>query len=158
MIRYGLACEAGHAFDGWFRSSADFDEQATRLMVTCPVCGSPKVAKALMAPALSQGRREPAPERAPAPEPAPRPDAPANVALVDDGASRIRDMLREFRTELTKNSEDVGERFPEVARRMHAREIEQKTVHGRASAEEAKALLEEGVAVQALPTFPDELN
>ncbi|MDR4307308.1 DUF1178 family protein [Chelatococcus sambhunathii] len=150
MIRYGLACEAGHVFDGWFRSSSDFDDQSARLLLTCPACGSSKIEKTLMAPALSQRGQEPASAQ--------QPGADANVALVDDGRSKIRGMLRELRAELTKNSEDVGERFPEVARRMHAREIEQKTVHGRASAEEAKALIEEGVAVQPLPTFPDDLN
>lgn len=150
MIRYDLRCGAGHGFDGWFRSSGDFDGQSASGLLACPVCGSAAVTKALMAPAVSKKRAKMAggPATAPAQE----------VAFVDDKQRELRNMLRNLRSHMTQNSEDVGDRFPEIARKMHAEEIEQKTVHGRTTAEEAKALIDEGVPVQPLPTFPDEMN
>lgn len=155
MIRYGLTCAAAHAFDGWFRSSADFDAQAARRLLTCPACGSAEVRKALMAPAVSAAKGAEPAEAGPVPAAS---EERADVALVDDASAKLKMMLREFRAELTKNSENVGDKFPEVARKMHAEEIERRTVHGRATAEEARALAEEGVAIHALPTFPDDLN
>ena len=154
MIRYGLACAAGHGFDGWFRSSDDFDAQSARGLLSCPACGSTEVSKALMAPAVSTSRAA-----APAGEGAPSPAGPPQeLALVGDKEQKLRGMLREIRDHMTKNSEDVGDRFAEVARKMHSEEIEHRTVHGRATAEEARALAEEGVPVQPLPVFPDEMN
>lgn len=154
MIRYDLRCDAGHGFDGWFRSSGDFDGQSAGGLLSCPVCGSAAVAKALMAPAVStkRARMTGGPASDPATSPA------QEVALVDDKQRELRKMLRDLRSHMTENSEDVGDRFPEIARKMHAEEIEQKTVHGRTTAEEAKALIDEGVPVQPLPTFPDEMN
>ena len=146
MIRYGLRCQSGgHDFDGWFRSSDDFDAQAGRGLLACPVCGKRSVEKALMAPAVATRR-------------APTPAEPAKADLADTREQKLREMMRELRREATRDSEDVGDRFPEVARKMHAEEIEPRTVHGRASPEEAKALAEEGVPLQALPACPDEMN
>lgn len=155
MIRYDLRCAAGHGFDGWFRSSDDFDAQGARGLLSCPVCGSGEVQKALMAPAV---RLKTAAGPVDAASPEPRPEAPQPVALVDEREVKLRAMLREIRAQVTANSEDVGDRFPDVARKMHAEEIEKRTVHGRASAEEAKALADEGVEIHALPGFPDDLN
>lgn len=152
MIRYDLRClPGGHDFDGWFRSSDDFDAQAERRLLACPLCGNKTVGKALMAPAVST-RRAPTPAE---PQVAP---AAGETALADPREQKLREMMRELRREATRNSEDVGDRFPEVARRMHAEEIEPRTVHGRATPEEAKALAEEGVPLQALPVCPDEMN
>ncbi|MFC7052132.1 DUF1178 family protein [Hansschlegelia quercus] len=144
MIRYDLACDAGHSFDAWFRSSSDYDSQAGRGLLSCPVCGSESVAKALMAPAVATRERKEV--AAPTSE----------VALGSD--LRLREMLREIKRHVTATSEDVGERFPEVARQMHAEEVEQRAIRGRATADEAKALIEEGIAVQPLPIFPDDAN
>ena len=147
MIRYDLACDAGHSFDAWFRSSSDYDSQAESGLLSCPICGSGSVAKALMAPAVATGGR-----KAEAPPPT------SEVALAGSGDQRLREMLREIKRHVTATSEDVGERFPEVARQMHAEEIEQRAIRGRATADEAKALIEEGIAVQPLPHFPDDAN
>lgn len=147
MIRYDLTCASGHGFDAWFRSSADYDAQEAGGLLACPVCGSPRVAKALMAPAIAtRGTKAEAPA------------APSEVALAGGADERLRDMLREIKRHVTATSEDVGERFPEVARQMHAEEIEHRSIRGRATAEEAKALIEEGIAVQPLPHFPDDGN
>lgn len=159
MIRYDLICEREHRFDGWFRSSEDFDMQAERGLLGCPVCGSESVAKALMAPSIATGRvaaSEPPAE----PVAGSAPDAvPAQeMALVSEKEQALRAMLREIRDHVTKTSENVGERFPEMARQMHAEEIAQKSIYGRATPEEAKALAEEGIEVHALPRFPDDGN
>ncbi|WP_020181081.1 DUF1178 family protein [Methylopila sp. M107] len=154
MIRYGLVCASGHGFDAWFRSSGDFESQSAKGLLSCPDCGVSAVTKALMAPALATGGSAGAAttEAPPAAEPA------ESLTLVDDKKAKLRQLLREVRAEITKGSEDVGDRFPEVARKMHAEEIEQRTIHGRATPEEARALVDEGVAVQPLPAFPDDLN
>lgn len=163
MIRFSLRCGEGHGFDSWFRSSAEFDSLDGRGLLSCPACGSAAVTKALMAPAVST-RKASASAEAPTPAPAPAgaQEPPqgggGELALVDPRQEKLRGMLRELRAQMTANSEDVGDAFPEVARKMHFAEIEQKTVHGRATAEEAKALADEGVPVQPLPAFPDDMN
>lgn len=161
MIRYDLICERDHRFDGWFRSSADFDLQATRGYLSCPVCGSDAVTKALMAPSIATRRGAAAPQDAPA-EPAaapPKGAAPAQeMALVSEKEQALRAMLREIRDHVTKTAENVGERFPDMARRMHAEEIEQKSIYGRATPDEVKALAEDGIDVHPLPRFPDDGN
>jgi hypothetical protein len=80
------------------------------------------------------------------------------MTLLGDKEQRLRAMLREVRDQVMRNAEDVGDRFPEVARRMHAEEIEKRSIYGRASAEEARALVEEGVEIQPLPRLPDDTN
>lgn len=156
MIRYDLRCDAGHGFDGWFRSSDDFDAQGARGLLACPACGSERVEKALMAPAVRLKAAAGPIQSSPSVEPVA--EAPQPVALVDEREAKLRAMLREIRNQVTANSEDVGDRFPDVARKMHAQEIEKRTVHGRASADEARALAEEGIEIHALPGFPDDLN
>ena len=148
MIRYALACDAGHGFDSWFRSSDDFDMQAQRGLVSCPHCGSAQVLKQIMAPRLARTDRD---------EPA-APSEAAPVALVDEKAQALRAMVAEFRKHLAANSEDVGGRFAEEARKIHYGECEARTIHGQATGEEAKALAEEGVGFLPLPVLPDERN
>jgi hypothetical protein len=140
MIRYALACAAGHGFDGWFRSSEDYDRQADNHLLSCPICGSATIDKALMAPAVStaEGAR------------------PSEAVLLADKDIEIRDMIRKVRAEVTKNAEDVGTRFAEVARQMHEGEVERASVYGVASQDEVRALAEDGVEFHPLPALPDE--
>lgn len=154
MIRYDLTCRCRARFDGWFRSSSDFDAQQTRGLLGCPACGSSGVEKALMAPALG-GSSESA-ERVGAPEAASA--EPQAVALLSEKERQLRAMLREIRDKVVATSEDVGERFPDIARRMHAEEIERRSIYGKATPDEARALAEEGVDIHPLPRFPDEGN
>jgi len=149
VIRYTLCCEAGHTFESWFNNSTAFDRQAARGLVACPMCGSAKVEKAIMAPALGGGREAPA--RAAEPEKTP-------VAIVPKEEVELRKKLKELRDHIVKNADYVGEKFPEEARRMHYGEIEHRSIYGEASPESAKSLAEEGIEFHPLPRLPDERN
>jgi hypothetical protein len=162
MIRYSLVCEKKHDFEIWFKNSADYDKQNKRGLVTCPACGSAKVEKALMAPALGRGSRKGAraPEReAPPPTEASAPtESKTPVAIVSPQEKEFRAKLKELRDHLTKNADNVGGKFPEEARKMHYGEIEHRSIYGEASPQEAKDLLDEGVELHPLPVLPDERN
>ncbi|HKA80079.1 MAG TPA: DUF1178 family protein [Xanthobacteraceae bacterium] len=160
MILYTLACDQGHTFDSWFANSAAYDKQVKRSLVTCPVCNSAKVEKALMAPRLS-GTKKGAPAPAPAtdaPAPAPAPATPAPVAMVSPQERELRAKLKELREHLTKNADYVGQKFPEEARKMHYGEIEHRSIYGEASPDQAKELHDEGIEFHPLPVLPDERN
>jgi hypothetical protein len=148
VIRYTLRCEAGHTFESWFNNSAAFDRQAARGLVACPLCGSAKVEKAIMAPALSGGR-----EVAPPAEPEKSP-----VALVSKEEVEVRKKLKELREHIVQNADYVGEKFPEEARRMHYGEIEHRSIYGEASPDAARSLADEGIEFHPLPRLPDERN
>ncbi len=161
MIRYALVCENGHGFESWFADSAAFDKQAKRKLVTCPQCGSAKVEKAIMAPRLA-GKKGKAPAmdasaEAPAPETSAT-EAPAPLAMVSPQEHEFRAKLKELRDHLVKNADHVGAKFPEEARKMHYGETEHRSIYGEASPDEAKALVEEGIEVHALPVLPEERN
>ena len=159
MIRYTLVCERQHDFESWFANSAAYDKQAKRGLVACPICGSSKVEKAIMAPRLARsGKRIDVPPAMPAaPVPAAA-DTPAPVAMVSPQERELRSKLKELRDHLTKNAENVGRKFPDEARKMHYGEIEHRSIYGEASPQEAKDLHEEGVEFHPLPTLPDEHN
>lgn len=165
MIRYALACAKGHTFESWFQNSAAYDKQAKRGLVECPTCGSSKVEKALMAPKLAGTKKRPAlPAPTPA-TPAATPDAapaaveaPAPVAMISPQEHEFRTKLKELREHLTKNADNVGQKFPEEARKMHYGESEQRSIYGQASPQEAKDLYEEGIEFHPLPVLPDERN
>ncbi|OHV78286.1 DUF1178 family protein [Ensifer sp. LCM 4579] len=142
MIHYNLTCENGHAFEGWFSSSDDYSRQAEARLITCPTCNSASVTKQLMAPSVSTARKK-----------------EARQALVMDQAqketiTKLREMVKSIR----ENAEDVGERFPEEARKIHYGEADQRGLVGKASKEEAIALLEEGIEIAPLPVLPDDTN
>ncbi len=165
MIKYSLVCESAHGFESWFPDSASYDTQVKRGLVECPTCQSKQVSKAMMAPAISTSRRKEArreamqavAEATPAPTPEAAP-VQQPVALLDERQQAVRAMIRELHEKLTENSTDVGSSFPEEARRMHDGETPQRSIHGQATFEEAKALVEEGIPVLPLPTLPDDRN
>jgi hypothetical protein len=171
MIRYALNCERGHAFESWFANSAAYDKQAKRSLVSCPVCGSVKVEKAIMAPSLATkpARGETADPRPPTPpnptpppplQPTPMPPIPPKtpVAMMSSAERELRHKLKELRDHITKNAHYVGQRFPEEARKIHYGETEHRSIYGEASPEEAKQLHEEGIEFHALPILPDDKN
>lgn len=150
MIRYALACEAGHAFESWFPSSDSYEDQKARGLVSCPVCESSLVEKALMAPSVARTDRGVA---FPVPSP-----AEASVPMISEPERKLRALLRSVREQVVANSESVGTRFPEEARKIHYGETEQRSIHGQASLEEARALIEEGIDVAPIPVLPDDRN
>jgi hypothetical protein len=142
LIKYTLSCDSGHSFDGWFSSSADFDRQAELGLVSCPVCGSASVAKELMAPSVSTSRKK----------------DEAKVLMMDQARKEAVAKIRELVTAIRENSDDVGEKFPEEARKIHYGEAEERGLIGKATADEARALLEEGIEIAPLPVLPDDVN
>jgi hypothetical protein len=159
MIRYNLRCERGHAFESWFQSSSAYESQEKRKLVNCPACGSAKIERAIMAPQIvsKKGRRD---HEAPTPAPSPSTDvtAPASTPLMMAQERELRAKLKELRDHIVKNADNVGERFPNEARKMHYGDIEHRPIYGEASPEEARSLIEEGVEVSPLPILPDDRN
>jgi hypothetical protein len=131
-----LQCAHAHGFEGWFGSEDEFQEQLARGLVECPLCGETAVTKMPSAPRLNLGAGEPAPKR--------------DVVTTND-ASMQAEWLKMVR-HVMANTEDVGERFPDEARRIHYGETEERNIRGQASVEETQALLEEGIGVLPLPT------
>ena len=151
MIRYSLVCAAGHGFEGWFQSSAAFDEQSARQLISCPACASRSVSKAIMAPAVATHRepRESAPVNTPA-------TAPASAGGILP--TPVADMIRELRQEIRKHADYVGPRFAEEARRIHHREAPERGIYGEAAPSEIVELQEEGIDVIAIPRLPEDHN
>ena len=147
-----LRCGAGHGFEGWFASEADYDSQRERGLLDCPVCGNADVARMPSAPRLNlSGARAPAAETAAQGEAARGAAAPApqqaELAVHGSAARRFVEAV----AELLKNTEDVGNRFAEEARRIHYGEAPAKGIRGQASPQEREALREEGIEVMSLP-------
>ncbi|QOG07472.1 DUF1178 family protein [Aureimonas sp. OT7] len=143
MIRYSLRCTScGHGFDGWFRSGADFDRQSAGGLLQCPVCDAARVEKALMAPAVAT-----APEA-----------APASMAMVGDRMEAAMAKLQELARAVRANSDYVGHKFAEEARRIHFGESEKRGIYGEATAEDVRSLLEDGVPALPLPPLPEDRN
>jgi hypothetical protein len=162
MIRYTLACDKGHNFESWFADSAAYDKQAKRKLVTCPHCNSAKVEKAIMAPRLSSAsKKRNAPVKASAaaaPASTENTQENSQVAMISPQEHEFRSKLKELREHLTKNSDNVGQKFPEEARKMHYGEIEHRSIYGEASPQDAKELLDEGIEFHPLPVLPGERN
>lgn len=145
MIRYTLKCADGHVFESWFQDAAAYDRLATAGTLTCAECGGGGVEKSLMAPKVRTGRNESA-------EPAGRPRAqprPMGAGMPD----KLLRAMAELRASVEANTVDVGHDFARQARAMHEGEIDDRPIRGEATAEEAKALLEDGVPAIPLP-FP----
>jgi hypothetical protein len=145
MIRYTLKCPAEHRFEAWFASSADFDRLRAAGHVTCVVCGGGGVEKTLMAPSVAVARPEAA-----APE-----TETETAPLARPPAARA---LAELRRRLLEKAEGVGRDFAREARRIHAGEAPDRPIWGEAQAEEARALLEDGIPVAPLPPDPSKAN
>jgi len=152
MIVFDLACDAGHRFEGWFASSDDFAGQQARGQVTCPECGSAQVTKAPMAPAVPRKGNQVAETR---------PQQAMVSAPLPPEAVEVLAKLAALQKEALKQSRWVGKDFAEQSREMHYGERDVETIHGQATLEEARDLLEEGIAVMPLPfpvAAPEDLN
>jgi hypothetical protein len=159
MIRYSLRRERGHAFESWFQNSAAYESQEKRKLVSCPSCGSVKVERAIMAPQIVSKKGREAAEPAPAPAAVPTEAAVTeSTPLLMAQERELRAKIKELRDHIVKNADNVGERFPNEARKMHYGDIEHRPIYGEASPDEARALIEEGVEVSPLPVLPDDRN
>jgi hypothetical protein len=148
MIRYALKCAEDHRFESWFQSASAYDTLAARGHVACPVCGGTKVEKAIMAPRVATAEKGAAPVEA---KPA-EAQAPATPERPLSGpAHPAEQMLRKLREHIEKTSTDVGDRFATEARAMHLGEKDEAPIHGRASPDEARALIEDGVPILPVP-------
>lgn len=160
MIVFDLECSGGaHRFEGWFKSSEDFAHQHDRGLVSCPRCGSADVAKAPMAPRLTRKGNQAV---------APRPSAPASKTspvmaspkLPPEAVAAIH-ALAAIQAEAIKSSRWVGDKFADESRAMHYGDADPTAIHGQATREEARDLIEEGITVVPLliPVAPpDEIN
>ena len=142
MIRYALACAQGHGFEAWFGSSGDYDEQAARGLVECPICLTTHVRKQIMAPAIAGGRTRGG-------------DVPA-----PEVQAKMRTMMMEAMGRVRRHVEDnfdyVGDRFAREARDIHDGKSDERAIYGEASAREVRALTEDGIKVAPLPPAPPE--
>ena len=157
MIHYNLRCKRGHAFESWFQSSAAYEAQEKRKLVSCPICGSAEVERAIMAPQIVSKKRRESAVPAP-PPPSTEVAAPTSTPLLMAQERELRAKLKELRDHIVKSADNVGERFPVEARKMHYGDIEHRPIYGEASPDEARALIEEGVEVTPLPILPDDRN
>ena len=133
MIVFDLKCSEAHVFEAWFDSSADYEAQKARGLVSCPMCGSEDVDKAVMAPAVSaKGNRI--------------------VPSAERQAETAR--LQALRAEVEANCDYVGDKFAEEARKIHYGETDARGIFGEASEEEHKELSEEGIEVARIPWLP----
>lgn len=139
MIRYSLVCAKGHEFEAWFASSNAYDTQLAHGHLSCAVCGSSKVEKMLMAPAISRKSK-----------------STGDMPVSDKGealkaARELAAFMERIRSHVEANAEYVGDRFAEEARAIHNKESEIREIYGEATLEEARDLIEEGVAVAPIP-------
>jgi hypothetical protein len=134
VIAYALRCHQGHEFDGWFRDSAAFEEQARGGHLTCPSCNSIRIEKAIMAPAVSGTKKR------------------------AETAARMRQFATGLRKYVQENADYVGPNFAEEARKIHYGETAERHIYGEATADEARELIEEGLDVAPLPPDPDAVN
>ena len=143
MIRYALQCADGHRFESWFQSGASFERLKSAGHLSCAICGVAAVEKAIMAPAVSAA----APG---APAPAPAPDRGPET-LLSAPANALETALRALRAHVEANAENVGDRFADEARAIHDGAADARAIYGQATKEDARALIEEGVEISALP-------
>jgi len=132
-----LQCSHAHGFEGWFASEDDFQDQLGRGLVECPLCGDVQVSKMPSAPRLNLG--------------AAAPKEPARQEVVTAPNAQLQAAWMQMVQQVMANTEDVGERFAEEARKIHYGETEERGIRGQASKEETLALLEEGISVLPLP-------
>ena len=143
MIRYALHCDLAHAFEAWFGSSADYDEQSARGLVECPVCGSSAVSKQIMAPAVAGTKQAAAPE------------------LAAKMQTMMMQAAREVRSHVERNFDYVGDAFAREARDIHEGRSEKREIYGEATPAEVRKLRDDGVPCAPLPPAPpdpDKLN
>lgn len=143
MIRYALACDRAHEFEGWFGSSGEFDDQQARGLVSCPVCASKAVEKQIMAPAVAGTKRK-----------GDDADGVPNHTVMMEAMGRLRRHVED-------TFDDVGDAFASEARAIHEGRSEDRGIYGQATGAEVRELVEDGVPIAPMPPEPPkktELN
>lgn len=141
MIQYSLKCKNGHRFDSWFQSASAFDDLEGRGLLSCPQCGTSYVSKSLMAPQIPAKRTQ---------------DQMPTQPMTSGSDAEIGEMIAKLRKKVEDNADYVGARFATEARAMHDGDVPERAIYGQANAEEAKALVEDGVPVLPLPFTPKQ--
>ena len=141
MICYSLICSENHSFESWFANAEAYEKLKKQNLLSCSVCGSPDVKKAIMAPNVSAKEND-----------RKNSDEPKLSGSPSEKA------INELKAHIEKNSEDVGNNFAVLARKMHAGETEERNIHGKTSLSEAKSLREDGIPVIPLPWFDRKTN
>jgi hypothetical protein len=142
VIHYALVCENAHRFEAWFRNAEAYDEQHRRGIVTCPICTTGAVDKALMAPALGRTSSQ----------------EKVSLSIGHPQHAQLRDALKALRNKLTSEADYVGDKFAEEARKIHFKDVEARGIYGEATQDEVAALVEDGVDFMPLPNLPEEHN
>ena len=141
MIRYDLVCENEHFFESWFKDSKSYQKHLDANEIVCPECDSSNISKSLMAPGI------------------PKKTNTKNSNVIANSSSKsINDAIRKIRDEIKKNSEYVGDQFPEEARKIHYNEAEMRSIYGKASKKEITELADEGIDIIQIPEIPDDKN
>ncbi len=135
MIKYALKCEVEHDFEAWFSSSSGFDEQLAQGLVECPMCGSKRVAKAIMAPMVRTSK---------------------DIASPASAQQAMAEVLFRMRKHVESTHTYVGSQFASEARDMHDGLTQERPIYGEATPDEVKALVDDGITVAALPLFGDD--
>lgn len=141
MIKYALLCDDDHGFEGWFGSSADYDDQQARGLLECPVCGSGAVRKAIMAPAIAGTKAQKS-----------SPDLPPQMR------SMMMEAMGKVRAHVEENFDYVGDAFAREARDIHEGKSEERSIYGEATPTEVKKLVDDDVPVAPLPPKAEEVN
>jgi hypothetical protein len=143
VIKYALACNQGHGFEGWFSNAADYDDQAARGLVDCPLCGSRSVDKQIMAPTVAGTKAQRVAEA-----------PPQSQAMMMEALGQVRRYVED-------NFDDVGDAFAKEARAIHEGDAEDRGIYGQATPTEVRELVDDGIAIAPLPHAPkakSELN
>ena len=155
MILYRLRCHAAHEFEAWFQNADAYEKQAESGLLSCPTCGSSKVSKALMAPAVQGTKRNrPGPDSTATQDEAPQDTAPSKQVATD--AVELKRQLLSLRRKIEDNFDSVGDKFAEEARKIHYGEAEARGIYGDTTADEAEALRDEGIEFGTVPWVRDD--
>ena len=141
MIRYDLVCENEHFFESWFKDSKSYQKQLEANEIACPKCNNSNISKSLMAPGIPK-----------------KMNTKNGNVIANSSSSSINNAIRKIRDEIKKNSEYVGDQFPEEARKIHYNEAEMRSIYGKASKKDITELVDEGIDIIQIPEIPDDKN
>ena len=161
MIKYQLICEKGHEFEGWFQNSDAFSEQCSDGLMSCPICETANVRRALMAPNLAsaKNRKTEMDTERPAEVAASPPVSVSGAGMPTNAMAKMHDLIVEMRalqTRIKKECRDVGDNFAEEARKIHYGEAEPEGIYGEASDAEREQMQEEGIEIMQMPWLPQD--